>query len=116
LNAREPKVGLANTANIRQFHVAVETFSGHMRSGTSGCKMLVPDMQNQDQRPIATAVLQRTRTEEFIEWKKKSHDTIPVVLLPARCNTPKPKPQVAGCSSLCDNRIKYCTRMVASDA
>jgi len=72
LNAREPKVGLANTANIRQFHIAVETFSGHMRSGTSGCKMLVPDMQNQDQRPIATAVLQRTRTEEFIEWKKKN--------------------------------------------
>jgi len=70
LNAREPKVGPANTANIRQFQVAVETFSGHMRSGTSGCKMLVPDMQNQDQRPKATAVLHETRTEEFIEWKK----------------------------------------------
>lgn len=32
LNAREPKVGLVNTANICQFQVVMEASSGYMRS------------------------------------------------------------------------------------
>lgn len=70
LNARGPKVGLVSTANIGQFQVAVEALSGYMRSGRSGCKLLIPDLQNQDQRPKTTGMPQETRAGEFIDWEK----------------------------------------------
>lgn len=101
LNARRPKIGLVNTANIGQFQVAVGTLSGYMRSGTSGCKMLIPDMQNQDQRPKATAVLHETRTDEFIKWKNISRQH---PCGPTPSTLQHPEAQTPGHSFLC-NRI-----------
>jgi hypothetical protein len=60
-----------------------------MRSRRSGCKLLIPDLQNQDQRPKTTARPQETRADEFIELEKylTSHNNVPVVLILARHNT-----------------------------
>lgn len=89
LNACGPKVGLVNTTNIGQFQVVMKALSGYLRSRRSGCKLLIPDLQNQDQRPKTTARPQETRADEFIESEKylTSHNNVPVVLIPARHNT-----------------------------
>jgi len=73
LNACGPKVGLVNTANIGQFQVVMKALSGYLRSRRSGSKLLIPDLQNQDQRPKTTARPQETRSRQIHWIGKISH-------------------------------------------
>lgn len=78
----------------------MEALSGYLRSRRSGCELLIPDLQNQDQRPKTTARPQETKADEFMDGENISQVTTISLWSSYSQHVAPPEPGPQGHSSL----------------